>query len=42
MNNKKPILYKGCNSTLFSAYALVISLLGAGLVTIIALIIELI
>lgn len=40
MKDEDPILYKGCNSAFFSAAALIASILGAGLLTIIAFIIE--
>ena len=41
MKDEDPILYEGCNSAFFSAATLIASILGAGLLTITALIIEL-
>ena len=37
---KEDILYKKCNSIFFSAITLLVSILGIGIITIIALIIE--
>jgi hypothetical protein len=37
---KEDILYKKCNSIFFSAITLLVSILGIGIITIIAIIIE--